>query len=122
MTEYDLTLQDADGQNAVMVTISSLGTDAGDHLATQAKLAVERSVTDEQVDGGGVDLLETLTRSAQVMDAGRYDGGVEVTLHPSASGVPLFVARELHAEGLRITDVSPQGEPQHLIVRAEETR
>jgi len=122
MNEYDLTLRDADGNPAATVTITSHGTEAGDYLAEQAKDLVKWGVMDDQIESDDVDTLEALTRSAQVMDAGRYDGGVEVTLHPDTSGVPLFVARELHAEGLRITDVSPQGEPQHLIVRAEETR
>jgi hypothetical protein len=68
------------------------------------------------------EVLETLTRNAAVMDAGRYDGGVEVTLSPDKDGVPIYVTDVLHAGGLRITDVSPQGSPSHLIVRAEETQ
>lgn len=65
------------------------------------------------------DTLEALPRVAHVVDAGRYNGGIEVTLLPEASGVPLLVAHYLAESGRRIVDVSPQGVPEHLIVRAE---
>lgn len=49
MTEHTLTIRDADGRAAVAVTITALGTDAGDELAERARDAIATALPDGQV-------------------------------------------------------------------------
>jgi hypothetical protein len=53
MTGYDLTIENVDGEQAVMVTITGLGVEGSDELADQAKRAIERQFAAGQVGDRG---------------------------------------------------------------------
>jgi hypothetical protein len=53
MTGYDLTIDNVDGEQAVMVTITGLGVEGSDQLAAQTKRAIEKEFAADQVEDRG---------------------------------------------------------------------
>lgn len=90
-------------------------------LATRCAdcLAEEFGLDDGGLSDQHKDLIHALARVAHVHHVLVDTDGVEVMLTPEARGVPVLVTHYLAEQGYLIQDVSPQGEPQHLIVRAE---
>lgn len=112
MGDHDITLRTADGDPAVVVTITTLETGDADALAEAARDAVARVGGDS-----GAGLLTRVQRHRSVTSVARTDGQYEILV--DAPAVPVGVAAAISDAGLEITSVGPHGSGDALLVEAE---